>query len=147
MKRQIHFIDEEILTQISLYNLGVPTTTIAVLYKINPTTMWKRMKEYEQIGLMNFRTKSETVSITLSKKRNLVQRNKSYLIKNWKSKFGEMGLIDVLTIILLTDGWGNYKYKTLSLSNRDEVMRNIFINLLEEFNLNVSVTKDNRNDL
>ncbi|MBU1245487.1 MAG: hypothetical protein ABIJ20_02920 [Nanoarchaeota archaeon] len=147
MKRQINFTSEEMLNQIALYDIGVPTYTIAALYKTCGVTMWKRFKEYEKFGLMRNKTRSETVSKTLSRKRKIPIGNKKHIIENWKNKFGREGLIDILAITLLTDGEGNYKYKTIGLANTDIDLLEIFVNLLEELNLNPRIKVDKRTNV
>ena len=73
VKKKYYFEAEEILEIISLYEARIPVRTIAALYnlkhKINDVTLWHYLKTYEKLGLMRFRTRSETVLTTLSKKK------------------------------------------------------------------------------
>ena len=147
MKKRYNFKIEQTLDMISLYQLGVSTKTIAKLYNINNVTLWKHLKKHEFFFLMQFRSRSETVLITLSRRRTVPEGEDIKRIKVWKQTFGREGLIDILTTFLLTDGSADYGHGMIRLSSSDEIMRKIFTDLLNELNLEPRETKDNRNGI
>lgn len=147
MFKKYNFKIEQILEMISLYQARVPTTTIARLYGVNNVTLWMLLKKYEKIGLMEFRSRSETVLTTLSKKRTHPVGENINRVKKWREEFGREGLIDILTVFLLTDGSADYSYGMARLTHSDPTALEIFTDILNELNLNPRETVDSRNGL
>ena len=147
MQKKYDFKIEQILEMISIYQTRVPTTTIARLFEINSISLWMILKKYEKLNFMKFRSRSETLLTTLSKKRTFPAGEKNNRVKVWKAQFGREGLIDILTTILLTDGSADYGYGMVRLASSDQTLREIFTDLLNELSLNPRETKDSRNTI
>lgn len=144
MPKKYNFNIEEILNMIDLYQIGIPTSTIAALYSVNNVTLWNHLKKYEKLNFFQFRTRSQTILITLSKSRTKPIGEKENRVKSWLNNFGIEGLKDILTVIFLTDGSSDLKNKIVRLANSDAVFLSIFIDLLNKLNLEPRETLDKR---
>lgn len=147
MIKKYNFEIEQILEMVSLYQLGVPTPTIAGLYGINKVTLWILLKKDEKIDLFKFRSRSETVLKNLSRKKTNPPGEFTNQVKKWNQEFGREGLIDILTVFLLTEASADYEYGMIRMTNSDTTLLRIFTDLLSELNLVPRETKDIRNGL
>jgi len=137
---------EDSVIIIKLYELGVPTSTIGHIYGLSTAGIWNVLKRHEKINLLKLRNRSETNVITLSKKHSEPKGDSEKRVNEWL-KFGIEGIIDLITVILLTDGSSSYRQKTVSLYNSDKTALGIFTDLLKVINLNPRESLDRRNGL
>ncbi len=147
MNKKYHFEIEQILELADLYELGVPLRTIAKIHGMNSATLWHRLKKYEEQELFQFRSRSETVLMTLSKSRTSPKGEKTKRVKDWFKNFGREGILDILTVFLLVEASADYKYGMIRLTNSDETLLQIFTDILLLLNLEPRQTIDSRNNL
>jgi hypothetical protein len=135
------------LSVINLYELGIPTSTIGRLYKVNYVTILNILKRFERLNLTKVRSRSDTVLLTLSKQHTEPKGCINQYVNEWIRQFGIDGIKDLLTVILITDGHSSYKHKIVSLTNSDKILLGIFVDMLRELKLDPRQSYDRRNDL
>ena len=137
----------EDVSAVTMYSLGVPMSTIACLFNVCTTTVWKTLKRYEKLGIVKVRPRSQTLMLTLSKRHTEPGSDSEHRAKEWMKEFGIEGIKDMLAVILVTDGSASYKHKIISLACSDKVLLGIFTDILKELKLNPRQTLDKRNNL